>query len=38
MWLNPQRFSRESLISVIADSFLDWAARNPPKSYFVPAS
>lgn len=38
MWLNPQRFSRESLISVIADSFLDWASRNPTHSDFRPAS
>ena len=29
MWLNPKRFSRRSLISVIADSFLDWMSRNP---------
>ncbi|NNC89536.1 MAG: hypothetical protein HKN82_13865 [Akkermansiaceae bacterium] len=27
MWLNPQRFSRESLVAIIADSFLDWASR-----------
>jgi hypothetical protein len=27
MWLNPGQFSRESLVSVIADSFLDWTSR-----------
>ena len=27
MWLNPERFARDSLVSVIADSFLDWASR-----------
>lgn len=27
MWLNPTQFSRESLVSVIADSFLDWTSR-----------
>ena len=38
MWLNPQRFSRSSLISVIADSFLDWTSRNPTTLAFHPAS
>lgn len=37
MWLNPQRFSRKSLISVIADSFLDWMSRNPGTLAFQPA-
>lgn len=27
MWLNPKLFSRDSLVSVIADSFLDWTSR-----------
>lgn len=27
MWLNPGQFSRESLVSIIADSFLDWTSR-----------
>ena len=38
MWLNPKRFSRKSLISVIADSFLDWTSRNPTHLAFRPAS
>lgn len=38
MWLNPQRFSRESLITVIADSFLDWTSRHPTGPHFEPAS
>jgi hypothetical protein len=28
MFLDPKRFSREGLISAIADSFLDWTTRN----------
>jgi len=27
MWLNPSEFSRESLVSIVADSFLDWTSR-----------
>ena len=38
MWLNPKRFSRNSLISVIADSFLDWTSRNPAILACHPAS
>jgi hypothetical protein len=32
MWLNPNRFTREGIVSVIADSFLDWVSRleQPP--------
>lgn len=28
MWLAPHQFPRESLISIIADSFLDWNSRH----------
>lgn len=28
MWLNPAQFPRESLVSIIADSFLDWNSRH----------
>ena len=28
MWLNPEQFPRESLVSIIADSFLDWNSRH----------
>lgn len=28
MWLNPLQFPRESLVSIIADSFLDWNSRH----------
>ncbi len=27
MWVNPERFSPETLVSVIADSFLDWSCQ-----------
>lgn len=27
MWINPARFTVESLVSVIADSFLDWSCQ-----------
>jgi hypothetical protein len=32
IWLNPTTFSREGLVAVIADSFLDWTARRPDPS------
>jgi|GEM_PF-1195638 len=32
IWLNCNTFSRESLVAVISDSFLDWASRRPDYS------
>lgn len=32
MWLNPTAFTHESLVSIIADSFLDWTSRQGDES------